>query len=265
MKIVAIMGSSRKGDSYKATRMVEENLKHLDEVDFEYVHLKDADIKICTGCHTCFFKGEQRCPLKDDVQTIKEKMLNADGVIIVSPVYSQQVTALLKNFFDRLSYLYHRPEMFHKKGLMLTSSAGGSVFKDMFKYMKSNSEAWGMDVVDVLGLSILDSLKPAYRSKEIDRIKKASLKFYKALLDKRLTKPSLFKLIWFKVWKATIEIPDTSNTDPENFFDRKYWKEKGWLGKKAYYYYDTKINIFKKGISKLMEKIIGYFFKKTYV
>jgi multimeric flavodoxin WrbA len=258
MKIVAIMGSPRKGDTYKTTKMIEDYLKQMGKVDFEYLHLKDADIKLCTGCHTCFLKGEDRCPLKDDVQPIRRKMLEADGIIIATPVYSQQVTALLKNLLDRLSYLYHRPEMFRQKGLMLTSSAGGTAFKDMFKYMKSNSEAWGMTVTDVVGMSMPGILKPKAEAKEMDRLKKATMKFYYAISDKRLPKPGLFKLIWFTVWKTTVQLDKTT-------YDYKHWSEKGWLDKNTYYYYNTKVNIFKKGIERLMEKMIKRFFKKNYI
>ena len=47
--------------------------------------------------------------IKDDALMIREEMLNADGLIFVSPVYAHQVTALMKNFIDRFAYVLHRP------------------------------------------------------------------------------------------------------------------------------------------------------------
>jgi len=58
MKILAIIGSPRKkGNSYKATKEVEERMKQLGKVEFEYLFLKDADLKMCSGCFNCVSKG----------------------------------------------------------------------------------------------------------------------------------------------------------------------------------------------------------------
>ena len=60
MKVLAIMGSPRKkGNTYKVSRMVEESMKKLGKVEFEYVFLKDLNIKTCLGCQVCFNKGER--------------------------------------------------------------------------------------------------------------------------------------------------------------------------------------------------------------
>ena len=45
MKIIAIMGSPHKGNTLELTQRVEERLKTLGDMDFEYLHLKDADLK----------------------------------------------------------------------------------------------------------------------------------------------------------------------------------------------------------------------------
>ena len=46
MKVLAIMGSPRKkGNTYKVTRKIEESMMQLRNVEFEYVFLKDVDIK----------------------------------------------------------------------------------------------------------------------------------------------------------------------------------------------------------------------------
>ncbi|WP_196000457.1 NAD(P)H-dependent oxidoreductase [Clostridium sp. 1001271B_151109_B4] len=59
------------------------------------------------------------CPHKDIIQRIVSKIEEADAIIITSPVYSMQITGLLKNFIDHMSYNFHRPRFFYKKVLTM--------------------------------------------------------------------------------------------------------------------------------------------------
>lgn len=43
--------------------------------------------------------------IEDDMQILAQKLLEADGIIIGSPVYHTTVSGLLKNFMDRSRYL----------------------------------------------------------------------------------------------------------------------------------------------------------------
>ena len=71
MKIVAICGSPRRGNSFSALQSIQENFP---EVDFEILMLNELDLKMCRGCYVCFLKGEQFCPLKDDRDMIINKI-----------------------------------------------------------------------------------------------------------------------------------------------------------------------------------------------
>lgn len=102
MKVLAVMGSPKKKvNTYELTRKVEENMKQLDTVEFEYVFLKDLNLESCRGCGICFDKGEELCPLKDDRPILEEKMQEADGVIFTSSNYVFNVSSIMKNFIDR--------------------------------------------------------------------------------------------------------------------------------------------------------------------
>ncbi len=76
MKIVAIIGSPHKGNTLKITQQVEENMKNLGDVKFDYLFLKDIDLKQCTGCFNCLRNGKEFCPLKDDRDRILEQLNN---------------------------------------------------------------------------------------------------------------------------------------------------------------------------------------------
>src|SRR5512145_3330087 len=122
MKVLVIMGSARKGNTYRATKKIEESMQSIGNVEFEYLMLKDASLSQCSGCCTCFGKGEDHCPNKDSAHIIEQKMHAADGVIFATPVYGMNVSALMKTFIDRFSYIFHRPRFFDKKALLLTTA-----------------------------------------------------------------------------------------------------------------------------------------------
>ena len=68
---------------------------------------------------------------------IREEMLNADGLIFVSPVYAHQVTALMKNFIDRFAYVLHRP-CFLDKAALIISTTELTGLEDVLDSTKSN-------------------------------------------------------------------------------------------------------------------------------
>ncbi|MDO5835781.1 MAG: NAD(P)H-dependent oxidoreductase [Methanobacterium sp.] len=152
MKILTIIGSPRrKGNSYQAARKLEKEMKKKGDYEFEYLFLKNTDLQACRGCFNCVPRGIEFCPLKDDRQIIQDKMQEADGLVLVSPVYVMMVSALLKNFIDRVAYLCHRPAYHGKKAMVLCTTAGiGS--KETLNYMETITKSWGYQVTGKCGL-----------------------------------------------------------------------------------------------------------------
>ena len=121
MKILAICGSPRKGNTYSALRVIKDRCT---DVDFEILMLKDLNFELCRGCYACVTRGEEKCPLNDDRDLLVDKIQEADGLIAASPVYSHMVPALMKNFFDRFGYIAHRPRFFDKFVMPLVTCSG---------------------------------------------------------------------------------------------------------------------------------------------
>ena len=90
MKYVIINGSPRRKNTWKMVEQAKTNLKG----DFEEIHLMREKIPLCNGCFKCIVEGEERCPHRDIIQPIVDKLKSADGIIIASPVYAMNVTAL---------------------------------------------------------------------------------------------------------------------------------------------------------------------------
>lgn len=105
MKILAINGSHRAGQNtdYLIQQALDAARAH--GADTEVIKLSEKNIEFCVCCNRCLFKPE--CSIKDDdMEEIKAKMLEADGIIFASPNYFSNVTARMKNFMDRTRPLH---------------------------------------------------------------------------------------------------------------------------------------------------------------
>lgn len=100
MKIIAINGSHRAGENTaKLLNCALEEAQALG-AETELIELSELDIKYCVGCNRCLFKPD--CSIKDDdMEDLKAKMLEADGIIFGSPDYFSNVSARMKCFMDR--------------------------------------------------------------------------------------------------------------------------------------------------------------------
>lgn len=244
MKVLAIMGSpKKKGNSYKATREVEERMKQLGSVEFEYLFLKDEDLKTCNGCFNCVSKGEQLCPLKDNRAGIENKMLKADGIIFVSPVYCENVTGLMKNFIDRFAHIFHRPQFFDQKAMVLSTSAGGGL-KDTLDYLKK-LQIWGFGTPVELGVVTPPwPMSDALKEKNKKSINKAAEEFYQKLQEGRPS-PNFMQYMHFRFLKETSKLGYLPA-------DLEFYKDK------EEYFYGTKISPLKKIFAPVIMKFVFF-------
>lgn len=121
--IIAINGSPHEG--FGNTSMMIEMLRQplsKEGFELEVIHLSQNDIGYCKGCAFCLERG--KCWIKDDHRGIMERLSDADGIILGSPVYIMHVTAQMKTFLDRSLGLGHKPRPVWKPGLALCVSAG---------------------------------------------------------------------------------------------------------------------------------------------
>lgn len=246
MKVLVIMGSPRKGNTYRAAERIREIMQEKVPVEWEYVVLRDLHLEQCRGCASCIVKGEEFCPIKDDVPAVTRNMHDADGVIFASPVYALQVTGLMKVFIDRHSYILHRPRFFGKKALIL-ATAGAVGIHDVLKYLDSVVHMWGFEVAGKVGT--LEEFIPGSRNLENDqKLRVAAEVFSAALMRESPPRPGFMDVLIFHGLRATFD--ELAETFPADY---AYWTEKGWMGEKARYFVDVPVNPVYHAVGSIVE------------
>jgi len=102
MKVLIINGSPRNGGN--SSILIKEVEKVFDELSVSYDELEIGNKNI-RGCISCGYCGEHgECVFKDEVNKAASLLKEADGLIIVSPVYYASPNGTVVSFLDRLFY-----------------------------------------------------------------------------------------------------------------------------------------------------------------
>ena len=238
IKIIAICGSPHRGNTYNILSMLEQSNP---EIDFKILMLSELDLKDCFGCYSCINNGEDTCPHKDDRDLIIEAMKNADGTIFASPTYARTISALLKKFVERTSFMAHRPEFFGKYAIALSTFAGfgGDL---TCKYITEHFTQYGFNFVSKVELMVARKTE-----NESNRNRTQALKAYEKLISAIKTqeefRPSLGQLVYFNIFKSISELNKL-----KGWADYEFYKDK------KDFYYDVKIPYLK---NKLVKWIAG--------
>ncbi|CEQ11824.1 multimeric flavodoxin WrbA family protein [[Clostridium] sordellii] len=141
MKVVAFNGSPhKKGNTYNAIETVAKELEK-EGIEVDIVHVGNKAIRGCIACGGCSRNQNERCVLdKDEVNEWIQKMKEADGIILGSPVYYSAIAGTMKSFLDRAFYVASsNGGMFrHKVGASVVAvrrSGGIPVFDQLNNYI----------------------------------------------------------------------------------------------------------------------------------
>lgn len=88
--------------------------------DVEKISLVGKDIQFCKGCLACQKLG--KCVIKDDVNDIMAKVLDADVVVWATPIYYYEMSGQMKTLIDRMNAMYPLDYKF-RDVYLLTSAA----------------------------------------------------------------------------------------------------------------------------------------------
>jgi multimeric flavodoxin WrbA len=192
MKIVGIGGSPRKNGNTDIllNEAISGTKRH--DVNTEILYLRDFRISPCLGCFNCAEKGE--CAIKDDMTFIKNKMIEADGIIFATPVYFWSMSGQMKVFLDRtISLRFPFLKLANKVGGIITVAArrGSINVSNIFhKYFVGSHMLSVESDVDAFGIEKGDVIKDTYAMKSAFELGKQMV----GLIDKNFTFPEDFTL-----------------------------------------------------------------------
>jgi multimeric flavodoxin WrbA len=106
MKVLGIFGSPRKGGNTEL--LLEEAMKGAESegAETDRLRLTDFTITPCRECHGCDKSGN--CVVLDDMPKIYPKLLEADVIILASPIFFYGITGWAKALVDRSQALWAR-------------------------------------------------------------------------------------------------------------------------------------------------------------
>lgn len=151
MKVVAVVGSLRKGNTAK---MVSAACSRFDPTDVHVIDLSELSLNFCTGCLIC--DTENKCCIDDGMSTLMDRIAEADGFIFASPVRWSLMSGELKTFFDRLNPFAATETLCGKKAILFVvgqseeNGDGAFSIRAGMKSMEFFCENAGIDVIDTV-------------------------------------------------------------------------------------------------------------------
>lgn len=247
LNILVLVGSPRNEESwtYKSIRIIEEKMRAIQPVSFEYIFVQKLNVPFCDGCLNCVTVGEHACPDFATIGPVAEKMDKADGLILGSPIHTFNITGLMKNFVEYFMYKRNRPSFFGKKAVVTATASGGG-HTVVLDFLEQTANAWGCDVVGRMGISSSQMKKAPYLEK-VDKVAgEIAETFIQEINKGELGSPKFRHLMNFRAMQ-------NMTRNQKGSINQQYWEERGWMD--AEFYTKVPINLF----ARLMA---GYIAKK---
>jgi multimeric flavodoxin WrbA len=228
LKIIALVGSHRmRGNTARIVDLIAEHMqesaaRQSRTVEIETIYLAHQEIGLCRGCRVCFDRGEEQCPLRDDLLAIRAKMQEADGLIVAAPVYVNDVNGAVKNWIDRLAFVCHRPE-FAGKAAYLVATVADSPTGHALRTMQVALQTWGYTIVGKAGFkmgALMDQDQMVTRYQH--RAQRIAEALVHSVATGRCRKPSFLSLMTFKIMQLARQ------RNPDESIDYAYWRSCGW-------------------------------------
>ena len=171
--ILGICGSHR--DESNTNKLVKKVAEASGQA-FELVNLGKLDIKPCSGCGACMM-NEGICSIRDDMDSVYEQLLRADGLIVGGPTYFFDLNGSVKDFIDRTMAIFYRgvgpaynPDMpwlgdrphAGKPAVTITTVAGGGHLRTIETLRYALADCSKINIVaelaEVVGMNDVDDM-----------------------------------------------------------------------------------------------------------
>ena len=116
MRVLGISGSPRRGGNTDTLVQLALKVVADEGIETEFVSLADRPIKPCMACGGCFRADEIRCVQEDPAFAgMLEKFVEADGILVGSPVYFGSATPQTMALLDRVGYVNRSKNFLRRK------------------------------------------------------------------------------------------------------------------------------------------------------
>jgi len=261
MKILILLGSGRKhGNTDQIVDMIvdemqQEASQHRLSLEIEKVYLIDRDIRPCRGCRICFERGEDKCPLADDLLPLKAKVKAADGVLVASPVYVDDVSGLTKTWIDRMAHVCHRPEFAGKYAYLLVT-VGSTPIGHALRTLQIAFSTWGFRIVGQAGFKTGDYMKLAEAQTRFQsKTHTIAHRFFTDMYMEKALSPTFFSLMMFRIQ----QIAWGRIKGAQFQYDIRYWSGQGWLKPQCEFYISHRAPWIKVFLARLTGTLISPF------
>ena len=124
-KILVLLGSPRKkGNTAVLANQIIAGAESAGATT-DKIFLHGKDISPCQACYACQRPDSKGCAIDDEMQPIFNKLVEADGWVIASPVYWFSMSAQTKLFLDRCFALpAYKKDAFSGKRIAVAMSFG---------------------------------------------------------------------------------------------------------------------------------------------
>lgn len=145
MKVIGVNGSAREdGNTALIINIIFSELQKQG-IQTELIQLASKIIEPCKGCYKC--RGNRQCAFTDDnFKEIFNKMIQSDGIILGSPVYSADVSSRMKAFLERSGVIIstNRGLLKHKVGVSVVAVRRGGALNtvDTMNHFLLNKEVY---------------------------------------------------------------------------------------------------------------------------
>jgi multimeric flavodoxin WrbA len=233
MKISVINGNLRHGSTWNCKELLLKEIEKREPSEVTEWKLPNDMPFFCRGCFSCFLNGEDTCPDAQKVQPIVQSILEADLIILTSPVYAMDVSGQMKTLLDHLCYMWmsHRPDgrMFSKTGLTIVTTAGAGL-SHTTKTLRNSLVFWGLrrvysfrKAVAAMSWAEVPEQKKAQISRKVELIAGKIVRTVRRR-DTFLMRP--FQRVLFAMMALMMK---NNKWNPR---DREHWVVRGWTSGK---------------------------------
>ncbi|HWS30228.1 MAG TPA: flavodoxin family protein [Clostridia bacterium] len=234
MKLAIIYGNMRHGSTWRCAELLKQALKAYGRTETKEFFLPKDMPNFCAGCFSCIYNGEGTCPHFASVSPILEAMLEADVIVLTSPVYGFDVSGAMKTFLDHLCFQWmsHRPnpKMFDKIGVTICTAAGAGL-SHTAKTMQNSLRYWGAKRIFSLNGRVAakdwDGVPEKTKANIEKRTKTMAKRIAKDVQNVKRFRAPLFRTVFFRMMAGMMK------TNTWNMYDRKHWEDNGWIERSA--------------------------------